>query len=87
VGDTTFKELHDLKKWNLNITVTDMRKIDESSLMNYLTAPNVVVWSAAVASCAIPGMFEPVELFEKQEDGSIAPYHKTRTLYIDGSVA
>lgn len=23
VGDITFKEIHDLYKWNLNITVTD----------------------------------------------------------------
>lgn len=59
-GDLTFKEIHDKYKWNLNITVTDCNKTDESRLLNYLTSPNVVVWSAAAASSAIPMFFEPV---------------------------
>lgn len=59
-GDLTFKEIHDKFKWNLNITVTDSRKRDESRLLNYLTAPNVVIWSAAAASCSIPMFFESV---------------------------
>lgn len=87
LGNMTFKEVHDKNKLNLNIPVTDMNKIDESRLLNYLTTPNVVVWSAAVASCAIPGMYAPCELFEKDEYGKIVPYHRTKTLYVDGSVA
>ena len=56
--------------------------------MNYLTSPNVVVWSAAVASCAIPSIYDPVELFEKDPiTGEIVPYHRIKTLYVDGSVA
>ena len=31
-------------------------------LLNYLTAPNVVIWSAACASCALGGLFAPVEV-------------------------
>jgi predicted acylesterase/phospholipase RssA len=38
-------------------------------LLNYLTYPNVLIWSAAVASCAIPGVFNPVELFAKDPSG------------------
>jgi hypothetical protein len=38
-------------------------------LLNYLTYPNVLIWSAAVASCAIPGVFNPVELFAKDPNG------------------
>lgn len=87
MGDMTFKEVHDQNKWNLNIVVTDKNKIDESRLLNYLTAPNVVVWSAAAASCAIPGAYDPVELMEKDEDGNIIPYHRSKILYIDGSVS
>ena len=57
--------------------------------MNYLTAPNVVVWSAVVASCSIPGVFEKVDLFQKLPDGSIIPYDpsRARIKYVDGSVA
>jgi len=69
IGDYTFKEIHDRFKWNLNITVTDSQKTDEARLLNYLTSPNVVVWSAVSASTAIPRFFHPVELMIKTEDG------------------
>jgi predicted acylesterase/phospholipase RssA len=36
-----------------------------SKLLNYITAPNVVVWSAVLASCAIPGIFKSVDLMIK----------------------
>jgi len=41
-----------------------------------------------VASCAIPGMFDTVELMLKSEDGGEVPYHpsKSNTRYVDGSV-
>jgi TAG lipase/steryl ester hydrolase/phospholipase A2/LPA acyltransferase len=68
-GDLTFKEIHDKFKWNLNITVTDNRRLEEARLLNYLTSPNVVVWSAACASSSLPHIFESVELFIKTEDG------------------
>lgn len=88
IGDITFKEIHDLYKWNLNITVTDAHKTDEARLLNYLTAPNVVVWSAICASTAIPRVFDPVELMIKTESGEIKPYHPnvTQTRYVDGSI-
>jgi TAG lipase/steryl ester hydrolase/phospholipase A2/LPA acyltransferase len=87
-GDLTFKEIHDKYKWNLNITVTDSKKTDEARLLNYLTAPNVVAWTAAAASCSIPYFFDPVELLVKNENGEITPYHpnNTNTTYIDGSI-
>lgn len=64
-------------------------KTDESRLLNYLTSPNVVVWSAVGASTAIPIFFEAVELMIKTETGQIVPYHPTttNTRYIDGSIA
>ena len=36
-----------------------------------------VVYSASLASCAIPGVFEPVELMAKGRDGNLEPYFKT----------
>ena len=38
---------------------------DFPHLLNYLTAPDVVIWSAAVASCSIPGVFAPRTLYKK----------------------
>lgn len=85
----TFKEVHERFKWNLNITVTDANKVDESRLLNYLTTPNVVIWSAVLASAAIPGFFDPVELMVKHEgEEDLEPYHvgSRRVYYIDGSI-
>ncbi len=70
IGETTtFGEIYLKYGWNLNITVTDFSNADESRLLNYLTTPNVLVWSAVVASCAIPGMFDAVDLMMLTDDG------------------
>ena len=71
------------------MTVTDFSVNQQSRLLNYLTAPNVVVWSAVVASCSIPGVFEKVDLYQKLPDDSIIPYDPSsaRVKYVDGSVA
>ena len=68
-GGVTFRESYEKFGWNLNITVTDFQNDTTSKLLNYLTAPNVLVWSAIVASCSIPGMFDPVDLMMVTEDG------------------
>jgi len=70
-GDITFREIFQKNGWNLNITVTDFSINSKPRLLNYLTTPNVVVWSAVLASCAIPGMYAKVDLMQKLEDGSI----------------
>ena len=61
-GDHTFKEVFQNYGWNLNITVTDYSMQHAPHLLNYLTTPNVLIWSAVLASCAIPGMYAKVEL-------------------------
>eukprot|EP00347_Sterkiella_histriomuscorum_P000572 403375331 len=89
LNDLTFKEIHDKYKWTLNISVTDANKRDECRLLNYLTAPNVVIWSAVLASAAIPSFFEPVELMMKHEGQTeLVPYHvgSRKVYYIDGSI-
>jgi TAG lipase/steryl ester hydrolase/phospholipase A2/LPA acyltransferase len=80
VGEkVTFSEIHVKYGWNLNITVTDFSNADESRLLNYLTSPNVLVWSAVVASCAIPGMFEAVDLWMLTDNGQSVPYNPSST--------
>jgi len=74
-GDITFKEIYDQNGWILNITVSCMKLATDFKVLNYLTAPNVVVWSACLASCAIPGMYVPQELFMKDENGDVVRYH------------
>lgn len=43
-------------------------------LCNFLTTPNVLVYTAVLASCAVPMLFPPVQLLCKNFDGRIEPY-------------
>lgn len=51
----------------------------------------MVVWSAVIASCAIPVVFASVELMKKNKDGTLEPYYMTSLhgnfKFVDGSVA
>lgn len=54
-------------------------------LTNYLTSPDCVIWSAVLASAAVPGILNPVVLMMKTKDGKLVPYsfgHKWK----DGSL-
>ena len=57
----------------INITVSPNDAHRPPRLLNYLTAPHVLVWSAATASSAVPGVFRPQALLVKDLDGSIRP--------------
>jgi TAG lipase/steryl ester hydrolase/phospholipase A2/LPA acyltransferase len=71
VGDYTFQEAFDRTGRIINIMVAPTNKFDPPKLLNYLTAPHVCVWSAAVASCAIPGVFDAIALVIKEPNGQI----------------
>ena len=43
-------------------------------LLNYLTAPNVLVWSAVACSSAFPFLFAPQTLLARDSRGHIAPF-------------
>jgi hypothetical protein len=49
----------------INITVAPLNNYDPPRLLNYLTAPHICVWSAACASCAVPGLFDSITLIVK----------------------
>ncbi len=87
IGDITFQEAYDKTGFILNITVTGYKEHDNHRLLNYLTAPNVLIWSASCASSCVPGLYEPVELMCKNEYGHIVPYTSDRKKFIDGSVS
>merc|ERR1712232_66271 len=89
-GDMTFQEAYDRTGRVINITVTPQTKgqdgRDFPQLLNYITTPHVVIWSAAVASCSIPGVFAPVELLRKNINGEIVPYSPEGMKWTDGSI-
>lgn len=79
LGDLTFEEAYARSKRILNITVATSDKGGTPNLLNYLTAPNVLIWSAAVASNASSNsLYKPVPIYCKDETGSIVPWGLSR---------
>lgn len=69
IGDFTFQEAFDRTGRILNITVSPQSRSDPPRLLNYLTSPHVLVWSAALASASLPGVFEANRLMVKDAEG------------------
>jgi predicted acylesterase/phospholipase RssA len=59
----------------LNIIVHAKRKYEVPVLLNYLTAPDVVIWSAASASCAVPGIYDSATLLSKDSKGNLVAWN------------
>jgi TAG lipase/lysophosphatidylethanolamine acyltransferase len=76
VGDLTFEEAYNRTKRVLNITVATTGRGGVPKLLNYLTAPNVLIWSAAIASNApSPSLYgKPIHLRCKDSTGAIIPW-------------
>jgi len=49
-GDTTFEEAYKNTGWILNVSVTSIHQKDVPRLLNYITSPYVLIWSAVSAS-------------------------------------
>jgi len=86
IGTFTFQEAFDRTGRILNITVSPTNRSDPPRLLNYLTAPHVLVWSAAVASSSLPGVFESNRLLVKDADGSERFESSTSVRFADGSL-
>ncbi|GKY96140.1 hypothetical protein MPSEU_000574000 [Mayamaea pseudoterrestris] len=70
-GSTTFYEAYQKTGRIFCITLSSTSKKSPPVLLNYLTAPNVTIASAVIASAAVPGFVPPVRLQVKLEDGSV----------------
>jgi len=85
LGDVTFAEAYQQSKRHINIVIAPYNTAQNPRIMNALTAPNVLVWSAVLASCAVPVLFPPVHLTSKRYDGLHTPY-LANTKWVDGSM-
>ncbi|KAJ2230350.1 hypothetical protein H4R99_005185 [Coemansia sp. RSA 1722] len=85
-GNLTFKEAFERTGKVLNIPCTPLgHRYASPRLLNYVTAPNVVIWSAVLASACLPGILQPMVLLRKARDGKIVPYTDSGMLWRDGS--
>lgn len=88
VGDLTFREAYNRTGKILNMTVSPASMHEQTRLLNYLTAPNCLIWSAVCASCSLPGIFPSTSIYEKNpRTNQIHEWNKDESLkYVDGSV-
>lgn len=84
-GSMTFREAYERTGRILNVSCVPADPHSPTMLCNYLTSPDCVVWSAVLASAAVPGILNPVVLMMKQRDGSLAP-HSFGHKWKDGSL-
>nr|PUA83611.1 phospholipase, patatin family protein [Toxoplasma gondii TgCATBr9] len=69
-GDLTFLEAYQRTGRVLNISMTRADREESGvQVMNYVTAPNVLIWSAILCSCAFPFLSLPLPLREKSPKG------------------
>jgi predicted acylesterase/phospholipase RssA len=73
-GSTTFEESYKKTGKILNISTVPNDIHSPTILCNYITSPNCCIWSAMLASAAVPGILNPVMLMEKTKNNSIRPF-------------
>lgn len=73
-GSTTFEESYKRTGKILNISTVPSDIHSPTILCNYITSPNCCIWSAMLASAAVPGILNPVMLMEKTKDGQVRPF-------------
>lgn len=88
VGDLTFREAYNRTGKILNISVTPGLIHEQLTLLNYLTAPNCLVWLVVCALCSAPGVFPLTTIYEKNpRTGEIQEWNNDLlSKYVDGSV-
>lgn len=85
IPEMTFLEAYQHTNRILNISVSPANSHQFPRLLNYLTAPNVLIRWAALASSAIPGLYPAVQLRAKNFDNKSVAY-MPQNRWIDGSV-
>jgi TAG lipase/steryl ester hydrolase/phospholipase A2/LPA acyltransferase len=87
LGDMTFQEAYNRTRRILNICVSSASIYELPRLLNYITSPNVMIWSAVAASCSVPLLFSAAHLLVKNPvTGEHLPWNPTPQRWIDGSV-
>ncbi|KAL3237560.1 triacylglycerol lipase [Nakaseomyces bracarensis] len=88
LGDMTFREAYNRTGKILNIPVSAATLFEQPRLLNNLTAPNVLIWSAVCASCSLPAIFPSSPLYEKDPiTGEVREWAGSASVkFVDGSV-
>ena len=85
MGELTFEEAYQRTGRSINVSVSPVQAHQKARLLSGYTSPYLLVWSAALASAAVPGIFPPVTLMKKDMHGHSLPY-MPKLKFVDGSV-
>ena len=86
LGKMTFKEARNKTGRIINICVSSADS-SEPRLLNYMTAPNVFLWSAVCASCSVPYVFQPATIYERNiRTGKTEVWMESSQQWVDGSL-
>lgn len=88
VKNMTFLDAYNRTQRILSIAVSHESAKDEPLLLNYLTAPHVLIRSAVAASCSVPFIYRPAPLYERNPHTmAIQRFGGDDMYFIDGSVS
>ncbi|ETN37402.1 uncharacterized protein HMPREF1541_08393 [Cyphellophora europaea CBS 101466] len=73
-GSLTFREAYERTGRILNVSCVPSDPHSPVLLNNHITSPDCVIWSAVLASAAVPGILNPIVLMRKYPDGTLGPY-------------
>jgi predicted acylesterase/phospholipase RssA len=83
----TFEEAYKKTGRTFCITLSSTTKKAPPVLLNYISAPNVTIASAVIASAAVPGFVPPVRLQYKDANGVVRIQQGIKDeTYFDGSI-
>jgi TAG lipase/steryl ester hydrolase/phospholipase A2/LPA acyltransferase len=84
--DLTFQKAFEKTGRAMNVSIAPAETHQTSRLLNAITSPSVLMRSAVMASCAVPGVFSPVTLQALDDHGQPQSYLPSRR-WVDGSMS
>lgn len=85
VADMTFEESYRRTGRVVNVTVSPANTAQSPKLVNHVTFPHLCMREAVLASCAVPLIFEPVLLYQRDHRGAKVPF-LPNVKWVDGSM-
>ena len=85
--DITFGEAYNKTRRVLNVCVSSIEG-EEPIMLNYISTPDVLIWSAVCASCAVPLVFPGANIYEKDSRTKETRLwmQNMRQVFVDGSL-